>query len=316
MNPKNQIILEGLDGSNPQAFMAALGTLKAIDRMQSKAGKGAKNGLKMSWTIGSQPHPILYGAADIDNIVQSIISDRDEWKKSPALNPKKRCDTLKFTNSEGIREYLEESINANDGYRSLEIVNSLLAEGSLDRKNKAKPTDLYFLSGQQKFLPIIRKIRDILSEIDVHNALVGPWGYDNTEIGSLMWDMTNVREYAKMASNPTVAKSKPTNPGVEWLAFLSLSFFPVFYWRSEQEKPTATTGCKGRWSEGRLIWPIWTEPANIQEIKMLLTHTTYFAGSAKGGKPYGIASILESAISREGGQGYGGFLPPSLYESN
>ena len=102
-----------------------------------------------------------------------------------------------------------------------QLAAALVAEGSLDNQGVAKPSDFYFMAGQQKFLDTARRVLNAVTRVDIDTGLEGPWRYES-EILSLGWDVTDDRVYALRANNPSPEK-KLTNPGPEALALLGLS---------------------------------------------------------------------------------------------
>ena len=101
-----------------------------------------------------------------------------------------------------------------------------MAEGSLDNGGKAKPTDLYFTAGQQRFVSAARTILGGVTDDEIVGDVATPWRYESQR-ESLMWDSVDDRLHAYSASDPTKSQ-KSTNPGAEALAVLGLSMYPCF----------------------------------------------------------------------------------------
>ena len=180
-----------------------------------------------------------------------------------------------------------------------------MAEGSLDNNGVAKPTDLYFTAGQQKFLAMARQILDGSSLDDLLVGMNGPWKYES-KLPSLMWDVSDDRVYALTANDPSKDK-KLTNPGPEALAVLGLSLHPVFAGRER----TLTQGCSGSWKSGRYSWPLWRKPASSHMVRSLLAHA-YDVERYQWFQSWGIFRILRSSIRRSDQGGYGTFGPPEV----
>lgn len=293
--------LTGLEGTNPMGFLAALGVQVAF------ASKTAP--LKLWWSDDVVPHAVVDGHNTVDCIVEQVMDTLRLWRESPAINPKMedgspipKGDELKMS-PDNIRTYL----CASQGGPSKELSSSLVAEGSLDKQGAAKPSDLYFTAGQQKFLSFVRDILCNISEADLRSGLLGPWTY-TSDLPSLGWDVVDDRIYALRASNPSNDK-KHTNPGPEALAVLGLSTHNVFAGRGR----TITLGCSGTWKNCNYAWPIWTRPASFYAVKSLLAQTCeedqrrhkWFAS-------WGISMILKSSIRRSDQGGYGTFAPPEI----
>lgn len=296
--------LSGIEGTNPLGFLAAIG-IQVVFANESEQPM-------LWWSNDITPRAMVSEQFSVTRIAERAVRTFEYWKTSPALSVQgsdgksnSKLDDLKLKPAE-IRAYLS-SATGND--RGVELASALLAEGSLDRKGVAKPTDLYFTAGQQKFLQIARKVLSAATYQEVEAGLVGPWKYEN-ESPSLGWDVTDDREYALRSRDPSSDK-KHTNPGVEALALLGLARFPVFAAR----ETTLTQGCSGSWKKGRFSWPIWDRPATLHGVKSLLANAYEHSQHTERSRFYtgwGIVKILKSPIRRSEQGGYGTFGPPEV----
>jgi hypothetical protein len=285
--------LPALDGANPLGFLAALGLLTVGDRI---VGEGA---WRLSWRKRVVATPILHGVSSVDEVVSAVLADRDLWRTAKVLEHP--ADDVKMSQGD-LRRYLLTSVGERDDNRSLALIAAIVAEGAVDGTGKAKPTDLYFTAGQQRFIEMARRIRDDLSAGHVTEALETGWRYESP-LPSLMWDLADDRVYALSATNPATTK-KLTNPGAEWLAFLGLSTLPVFASGTKLQ----TTGCTGSWKNGALTWPNCERPLSHRAASSLI-------GAVDGKKPNGLEAwsvfrLYRSAIRRSDQGGYGTFAPP------
>ena len=295
--------LTGLVGTNPLGFLAALGVQVAFVPKEKQPS--------LRWSRDIVPHAIVDGDLAVEEIVEQAMDTLKRWKDSPAVVPKladgsdmPNGDELKLS-PQNIRRYLYQ-VRQNDLAGGL--VTALVAEGSLDKQGVAKPSDLYFAAGQQKFLEMVRQILSGVSREDVHSGLVGPWRYAS-KLPSLGWDVTDDRIYALRAHDPASEK-KPTNPGPESLAVLGLSLHHVFAGRGR----TLTQGCSGSWKDSRYSWPLWDKPASPRVVKSLLAHA--YEPMPKNRRywlrAWGVFKILQSPIRRSGQGGYGTFGPSEV----
>ena len=292
--------LTGMDGTNPLAFFAALGVQEAFS-MDSEQPL-------LWWSNDVVPHAIVDGKFSIERIADKALETFSNWKDSSALNPRlpdgtlmKKSDELKLASSD-IRKYLAQSRRIDSASK---LPTSLVAEGSLDNNGAAKPSDLYFTAGNQKFLKMAREIMQGTSREDLLVGLNGPWEYES-KLPSLMWDVTDDRVYALAAINPSKDK-KLTNPGPEALATLGLSLHPVF----AGNERTLTQGCSGSWKSGSYSWPIWKKPASPRVVKSLLAHA-YSLERIQWFRSWGIFRIMNSSIRRSEQGGYGTFGPSEV----
>lgn len=298
--------LPGLDGTNPLGFLAALGVQVAFADEDEQP--------RLWWSADIAPHAVVDKAFTVDRIAARALEAFADWKESAATNPRRpdgskmpKGDELKLM-PEDIRLYLDQAARSD---RSGLLAAALVAEGSLDNKRAAKPSDFYFTAGQQKFLHTAREILNAATREDIESGLEGPWRYES-RVPSLGWDVTDDRVYALRAIDPSDSgERKLTNPGPEALALMGLSLNPVFAGRGR----TVTQGCAGSWKSGWYSWPLWRRPASLRGVKSLLAHA-YDHPAASGHDHWyagwGVSSILRSPIRRTDQGGYGTFGPPEV----
>lgn len=301
--------LAGLEGTNPLGFLAALGVQVAF------AGEDEQPHLW--WSDDITPRAVVNEEFTVEWIVDQALRVVARWEKSAAVNPRRldgsvmpKGDELKVALSD-IRDYLHwnpvDQVDHDD--TSGALTSALVAEGSLDKQGAAKPSDLYFTAGQQRFLDTTRKILRGVTHQDMASGLAGPWNYES-DLPSLGWDIVDDRVYALRANNPSPEK-KLTNPGPEALAVLGLSLHPVFAGRER----TLTQGCSGTWKAGHYSWPLWRRPASLHAVRSLLAHAYDHPTATERHiwfRAWGVGTILRSPIHRSGQGGYGTFGPPEV----
>ncbi len=301
--------LAGLEGNNPLGFLAALGVQELF--------RHSENPPRLWWTDDAVSCAVV--DIELDTIVERAMRVLPMWSAHRSLNPaidKKADSNAKFAPAD-IRRYLQVT---QDGQPGSSLATALVAEGSLDNNKRAKPSDLYFTAGQQKFLKMAREILRNVSPGEIQQGLTNPWLY-NSKLPSLMWDVVDDRIYALAAFDPAGEK-KLSNPGPEALAILGLSRHPVFgdeYRTSGRGKQgrTLTQGCSGSWKNGHYSWPLWSKPAGhrtVQSILALASGTTNKVLQARGVwyRSWGITQVMKSAIRRSDQGGYGTFGPPEM----
>ena len=299
--------LPGLAGTNPLGFLAALG----VQVVLLEAGTQSD----LWWKPGVSPTAMVSENVEAYNIAEQAMEVFARWCSSPALTlddlpniPRAKADTLKLAKAE-IRTYLDRSRETSEG---AQLSAALVAEGSLDNQGAAKPTDLYFTAGNQAFLAMARQILKGATVEDVIEGLEGPWSYQS-RLPSLMWDVTDDRDYALSAGNPSKDK-KLTNPGPEALALLGLSRYPVFAGVQRSGPRTRRQGCLGIWTRARFTWPLWHKLATSHGVKSLLAHasgpeTSDTAQRERWYEAWGVASVHTSSIRRSSQGRYGTFGP-------
>jgi len=286
--------LLGLEGTNPLGFLAALGIQVLFEFEEEQP--------RLWWSDDVIPYAVVDEAFPIDRLVEQAVAEFPRWLESPALNPNLQPKgDVKYT-PENLRRYLEAARERRPGDP---LAAALVAEGSLDGKGVAKPTDLYFTAGRQLFMGMARDILEGVCASDLVEAVEGPWSYASS-LPSLMWDVVDDRNYALTAYNPATEK-KLTNPGAEALAIGGLSRYPVF----AGDERTVTTGCGGRWKRGTFTWPLWSRPAGPGAVRSLVIHASSDRQSDRL-SGWGVSHVLRSTIRRSGQGGYGTFGPPSV----
>ena len=301
--------LGGLEGTNPLGFLAALG-LQVAFASESRWPR-------LWWSDDITPHALVDENFSVDHLAdQSVIACR-AWSSSPALTPVnpeggplKKGEQLKLAPSD-IRVYLQLGLNGGPGAT---LPAALVAEGSLDKQEIAKPSDLYFTAGQQKLLKMAREILEGVTREDLAVGLRGPWPY-TSRLPSLMWDVADDRVYALRGYDPTSSgEKKLSNPGPEALAILGLSLHPVFAGRER----TLTQGCSGSWKNGWYSWPLWHRPASPFVVRSLLAHAYDHSNDPDREhrhswfRSWGVGTVLKSPIRRSSQGGYGTFGPSEV----
>ncbi len=291
--------MTGLPGDNPLGFLAALGVQVAL------ADQNADH--RLSWTDDPIPHPVLSPARSLDEIAQAVDDVAKAWLDGPALDQSIHPG-LKLK-PDDIREYLRQGRAARS---SGSLSACLLAENSLDNNDKAKPSDLYFTAGQQKFVLMARTILGEVTKEEIVDDITKPWSY-HSKRESLMWDCVDDRDHALSAADPTDNSRNPklTNPGAEALAIIGLCRYPCF----ASPQGTLTQGCSGSWKRGFFVWPLWTAPTTARSVRSLLAQVASPEVDERRADWYGawgISRVLQSQIRRSSQGGYGTFGPPRV----
>lgn len=294
-----ELTLTGLDGSNPLAFLAALGALDAAS---------AVAGSSLSWRDDSGWRPVLASSCES---LQSLIALLDEDRASCADDP---ALALAYDGKRDLkappvvfREHLLRVVSAASptGRRSVDWTSAFATDVALDNNGNTKPTALHFTAGQQQFLQMALQLCQEVTSNDLHEAVVGPWLY-RRPLPVLGWDATSARDYALRASDPSTDKKNGV-PGADWLALRGLTFLSTV----PRGDRVLTTGCVGGWKTGRFRWPIWTGSLSAPVIRTLLAQD--FEGmSIAERRARGISAVFSSGIKRSDQGGYGSFEPAAI----
>ncbi|MDI7268327.1 MAG: hypothetical protein QME96_10065 [Myxococcota bacterium] len=300
----NEVVLTGLDASNPLAFMAALGVLNVLADRTSGGDEP-----RLSFRNEGVWRPVVRGADSMGSLVDIALRDLRTWDGDLALG-------LSYAKSSGtlvsdlkpkpavFRAYLRGLLDRATP-RSVAHAAAFATDVAEDNNGNTKPTALHFTAGQQVFLEMVKTLVRQVTADDIHEALVGPWRYGR-ELPVLGWDGTASRAYALRARDPSTEK-KLGVPGADWLAFRGLSFFRVV----PRGRRIQTTCVSGEWKTGLLRWPLWTVPverATVQTV-LALPHGELAGRTETERRARGIGAIFESSIERSDQGGYGSFGP-------
>ncbi len=297
--------LTGLDGSNPLAFLAALGVLVALDEACSGADRP-----RLGWAFDGRWLPQVHSQyPDMDMLVDVLDQDRQSASAEPALRFKynkgaKDIEDIKPP-PEDLAAKLKEWVGDPSAVhrRTLDWMSAFVSEGATDRSGAAKPSALHFTAGQQKFLKAVRELQAGVSPTDLRAALEGPWPYDS-KLPVMGWDNTETRDYALRAYNPSNDK-KLGNPGADWLAVRGLILLPTAACRQRQQ----TAGVRGGWKTSTFTWPMWTPAATLDEVRSLVLARDIWEVPPSLLYRRGIERVFEVRILRSDQGGYGSVTP-------
>lgn len=313
------IHLRGFSGINPLGVLAALGTLDVATRAWPDRR------IALWWDDLIEPTAHLDGVDDLDELVAVIDADRARWTTSPLFDftvDGKPMSDIKLdtapdptTGVSVLRAWMEHVHDRGDAADQA-LLHALVAEGATaGQSTDAKPTHLHFTAGQQKFLVMVRELRDGVTADHLREALDGPWTYASP-LPMLGWDSSRgERIYALRGFDPS--KEKKTGvPGAEWLGFLGLRFFPVATQVVRGRAQLVTTGCSSSWKEGTFTWPLWGPghpdgPPGLTAavVASLVGDDGLVRLTVTERSALGVHRMLQAPIRRSDQGGYGSFRP-------
>ena len=321
----SRIVLAGLDGANPLAFLAALGVLRALDYRARLHDRAAP---RLAWTDEGCWQPVIHGYPSMDAIVGDLLEDKATWQDDPAfllaydetgeslLDPrtvggkvsrdlKPRPAALrKFLDDLGARVVSRKNFTERvELRRSLDTAAAYGSELVQDNNGNTKPTGFHFTAGQQQFLKAIAELQAGVTSADLLEALAGPWLREST-LPNMSWDATNARLYALRAKNPSGDK-KTSVAGADWLAFIGLGAMASF----PQGTRLDTTGINGGWKDSSFTWAVWEYPVNWRVATTICRTMNLKRMTTVERRSRGISAVFASVISRSDQGGYGSFSP-------
>lgn len=318
------IELCALKGTNPLGLFAALGVLDVATRHRDPQDSAPR----LWWTDELEPEARIEGFGSFEELVEVIDNDRTRWADSPVLKPEVDGvlqDDVKLSTSvragahdqrSPLRQWMEQVYEKGD-VADIALVHALVAEGAtMGTSADAKPSHFHFTAGQQKFLQMVRQLRDGVTRDDLVEALAGPWRFGRP-LPMLGWDTSRGdRIYALRGFNPSSDK-KHGVPGADWLGFLGLRFFPVATRVIRGRPQLVTTGCEPGWKRGAFTWPLWGpgSPAThsrglTAEVVRALLADEAIREMPQGHRDLlGVIRVLRAPITRSDQGGYGSFGP-------
>jgi hypothetical protein len=293
----------GLAGTSLLGFLAAIGLL-------ATAGEDLPQ-LRLSWTLGEQPHAIIASAAE-DLSVHELVHLLSRGLARPGFR-------LGWPEGEDGLESAPAKVHVHR-YRSLAgrsregdaWVAALASDMSLDEDQFVRRSTLFNLSGQERLGHVVKELdkrvpngkegAELLS-----NALLGPWRYV-AGVNSLGFDTTGTREAAYDGMNA------PTRgvPGAVALALRAMPALPVF--------GAQTTGVYRLDGRSRFVWPLWSRPLGLNAARVLLGLQELRAVSSQRSpaaeeslRRWGVTMVLVSERTQRGGKGaYWQFNPATV----
>lgn len=250
------VIFSALDGSNPLAFLAALGTCRLLH----------SNGeaVKMRWLHQGVWRPQLAGVEDPEAMCTRLMA---RAKSDLPLTDFERLGENITVDPGCFSAFVEAAYqNAKDGdRRAADFAAAFGSEVLRDKKGRIQYTDLCFItgSGHQDFLGTMKSLCEGVSQEHIHDALFGDW--KKLKGLSLRWDPSDAAEYAFRWGNPSVEGASSVW-GANLLAIHALPLFPAH----PTSKGLCTTGFREVYPFPEFSWPIWTDAIAIDSVRSLL----------------------------------------------
>jgi len=256
----SEIVLRGLDGSNPLAFLAALGALRLLS---SRAPD-----VRLHWLNDTTWRPVLTGLPEpSEGAISQLIVD------APAM-PTATISVALGKNltvaGDVFLRFVEAAVaemNRED-HRAADFAAAFGSEVCQEeKKNRIQYTDFCFItgSGHQDFIDTALNLVNEVKACDIRDALFGPWRY--SEGLSLRWDPADAREYALRWSDPGKGPERvQTVWGANRLALEALPLFPVY----PNGAQLRTTGFRKQRPWDEFTWPLWTQAVSLDTVRSLV----------------------------------------------
>src|SRR2546422_4855518 len=266
------LILVGLDGSNPLAFLAAVGTLRILSLTWSNRS------VRMAWSdqVGAGWRPVIT-ADDLvtDDTVrrQAIALDAIEGMLGDAIEDHpigvlRELKVLDKKDSRAIHQFFLERSNAStDSDREVaDWLSAIASEFAPDATSQLQTTR------RDYFYENLRSVMALTKRADLHRCLFAQWDYaDPLANQSLHIDPTEDRRHAYQWHQPTSDPNRSKRGGMLGANRLAIEAIPLFQSVPANQK-LLTKGFSGsRAHNTRWTWPIWSCPLACDEVSYLLS---------------------------------------------
>lgn len=258
----NAIVLRALDGSNPLAFLAALGTLRLLQSHKPEVA------LCMRWVREEVWRPELSGLSQSeDELCKMLLAA----KTVPTESFRSVGKDLTVP-TQVYRKFVEEAfdvIRENSDRTQADFAAAFGSEVCEEEgKDRIERTDFCFItgSGHQHFLATMDGLAQKVTEHHIFDALFGEWRKE--EKLSMRWDPSDAAEYAFRWGDPSKDGARSVW-GANWLAIEALPLFPTHPTRSGLRTTGFTEGGRGEWPQ--FTWPVWAHEASLDTVRSLLS---------------------------------------------
>ena len=259
--PQGDVVLSGLDGTNPLGFLAALGAFRLLARTNPT--------LKMLWIRSDGTwRPALRGSGLTvdqlgDKLFASLTSlDKSVWsldKKLPFAGNRLRSEAALATAAASIGEREKA-----DGLAAIGV------ECYRDDKGDFEDTALRMVragdSTGQGLLAYGKRIIESTTAQELQNTVTSIWQHQDKQC-ALRWDPTEDKGYALQWRDPGEVGARSVRGG-NCLALVAMALFPAIPDSGEVE--TVGFGLR-KHKQISFTWAIWTIPICIDTTKSLLS---------------------------------------------
>lgn len=259
------IPLIGLNGANPLAFLAALGTIRTASFVNGDA--------KLAWRLDQGAwRPIVFDCGnDEDRFIDDILREL----RNASMEPFEADTKLPFSAERFARSVRAIQNDYSEKKRRIADLWSALGTEAFAEDGLFQDTAFRMVrSGDSagNGLPAYAlNVHTSLTREALVRTLLRPWDYqDDSRGSSFRWDPVDDQRYALRWKNPS--KSGPSDGpgtmiGANRLALEGLCFFPTFC----VETAAVTTGfCTDERRNVWFLWPIWCTPLSLDSIRGLL----------------------------------------------
>jgi hypothetical protein len=272
MNPTEPLLLVGLDGANPLAFLAALGTLRSLAlawpdrRVRMSWGRHPRDGPWRPAVHVDPPATPVDIVAALDAQLKRM-RDHQAWSLGPdlSLSPETYRKDYALPAAQVARD--------SEDRTWADFVAAFGCEATVTDQGLIQDTALRTMSGagHQHFLGFMHRIVGCTGPEHLEKALFRPWLYDDpVENLTLRWDpMDDVRRALRWR-DPSGDPRRKRRGGMLGANRLAIEGLPLLPSIPVSGGELRTTGFSGRGGKTSWTWPIWSGPLSPGVIRSLL----------------------------------------------
>ena len=269
-----ELLFDGLDGGNPLAYLAALGTLRTT------ALAWPKRNAHLHWSNAQGGwRPCLSFDGDVDRdawltaVDQSLRDKTGQTAFSLADDLTVPCPAFRAASALAAAHAVAGDRRQAD---FLSAFGSEAVESEVNGKKTGEIADTAFRTmsgaGHQHFLGFMRALVADTRVEHLKKALLTPWQYDDpVENHAMRWDPMDDVRYAlrwRNSSGDPERRKRGAVWGANRLAIEALPLLPTAPVRRRLE----TTGFTQRKGRGVVwTWPIWTVPVGLDVVRSLMS---------------------------------------------
>lgn len=275
MNSSQAILLKGLDGSNPLAFLAALGTLRTLAVMHPDSE------FRMRWQVVDGAWRPVLSSPSFDFDEATLCDELADWLAAPPQSELFELigDNLTLSPTEFRGLALAQFNRARDAESTAIAALGFLAAFGSDATYQPHSKDRTLMqdtalrtmsgAGHQHFIKFMRDIIGNTSSAQLYSSLFSTWTYEDQGRGmNLRWDPIDDRRYAMRWKNPS-SDPAMTMRGANRLAIEAIPLFPT----APVGTHLQTTGFKSIPKRGTFwSWPMWEPAIKLTTLRCLLLH--------------------------------------------
>lgn len=293
------LVLTGIDGGNPLAFLAALGTLRTLSLAWPQ------HHVKMAWTDHAGAwRPSLFASLSLtEAAVVAILDERlRRMVDHPALA---FADDLSVT-PQVFRTFAQAANGAavdvpdTDDRVAADFAAAFACDSLVTNNGLVQDTALRTMSGagHQHFLAFMRLIVKQTEARHLCKALFERWAYDDAVANqTLRWDPADDSQYALRWRDPSGDPARKKAGGMLGANRLAIEGLP-FVTCAPVGATLRTTGFTGSGARDTFwTWPIWTSPVGIDVCRSLLAHASLVRHAPAGCvelRAIGVAAAFRS----------------------